>query len=235
MSRTSIGWLLAGVFTAPGLFSVECAQAAPQTEWRIEDCKIDETLLKRGEVQTCEKSFHVDGEKGEKKGVMGVLLIDAPYNTVWKVISDWEAQSRFVPGLEYFKVRHRFAGGDNTTWHSLVEGKLDIPFVAFRYTLDARFDKRVGKMTWQMLSPDEIRRYQSEKIPVQLSDEDRLKNVEGFAQITALDDQHTIYYYAPVVETSIAVPDFIHSAIMSVSLNDYLASIKAASEKRAKR
>jgi hypothetical protein len=107
--------------------------------------------------------------------------------------------------------------------------------VAFRYTLDARFDKRMGKMTWQMLTPDDIKRFQSEKIPVQLSDEDRLKNVEGFAQITAYDDKRTIYYYAPVVETSIPVPDFIQSAIMSVSLNDYLEAIKEAAEKRVKR
>lgn len=203
-------------------------------EWRIEDCQIDAKELLSEEVQTCEKTFSVKGE-GEKKGVMGVLLINAPYNTVWKVISDWEAQSRFVPGLEYFKVRHRFPGGDEDSWHSLVEGKLDIPFVAFRYTLDARFDKRIGKMSWQMLSADDIKRYQSEKIPVQLSDEDRLKNVEGFGQIVAHDDKHTVYYYAPVVETTIPVPDFIQSAIMSVSLNDYLQAIKETSEKRAKR
>lgn len=224
MLRTCLGVLLA------------CALIpAYAAEWRIEDCKIDDRLLLEGEVQTCEKTFTLVGDQGEKKGVIGVLLINAPYNTVWNVISNWEAQSKFVPGLEYFKVRHRFPGGDEASWHSLVEGKLDIPFVAFRYTLDARFDKRMGKMTWQMLTPDDIKRFQSEKIPVQLSDEDRLKNVEGFAQITAYDDKRTIYYYAPVVETSIPVPDFIQSAIMSVSLNDYLEAIKEAAEKRVKR
>lgn len=211
--------------------ALNMAQAA---EWRIEDCKVDNQRLLDGEVQTCEKVFTIEGGEGQKKGVMGVLLIDAPYNTVWKVISDWEAQSKFVPGLEYFKIKHSFPGGDKTSWHSLVEGKLDIPFVAFRYTLDARFDKRVGKMSWQMLTAEDIKRYQTEKIPVQLSDEDRLKNVEGFAQITAYDDKRTIYYYAPVVETTIPVPDFIQSAIMSVSLNDYLESIKETAEKRVK-
>lgn len=203
-------------------------------DWNIDDCKIDDKLLVAGDVQTCEKSFGVPG-LGQKKGVMGVLLINAPYNTVWKVISDWEAQSQFVPGLKYFKIKHLFPGGDESSWHSLVEGKLDIPFVACRYTLDAHFDQRVGKMSWQMLNAEDIKRFQSEHIAVEMPDEDRLKNVEGFAQITAYDDKRTVYYYAPVVETSVPVPDFIQSAIMSVSLNDYLAAIKEAAEKRVKR
>lgn len=217
------------------LLAVSLTGSVYAAEWKIEDCHIDKDLLVAGDVQTCEKTFAGSAGEGQTKGVMGVLLIDAPYNTVWKVISDWEAQSAFVPGLEYFKVRHQFPGGSKTSWHSLVEGKLDIPFVAFRYTLDARFDKRVGKMSWNMLSADDIKRYQAQQIPVKLSDEARLKNVEGFAQITAYDDKRTVYYYAPVVETSVPVPQFIQSAITSVSLNDYLESIKDTAEARAKR
>lgn len=216
-------------------FVASCLNAAYAAEWKIEDCALDKEILAEGEVQTCEKIFTTPGEEGQKKGVMGILLINAPYNAVWKVISNWEAQSEFVPGLEYFKVKHQFPGGNKTTWHSLVEGKLDIPFVAFRYTLDARFDKRVGKMSWRMLSADDIKRYQAQKIPVQASDEERLKNVEGFAQITAYDDKRTVYYYAPVVETTVPVPGFIQSAITSVSLNDYLDAIKKKAESSVKR
>lgn len=205
------------------------AQAA-EDAWSLDECPLDDALLKAGKLQVCEKSFKPVGADGHKKGVMGVILIKAPYKRVWRVISDWPAQAAFVPGLDYFKVRHVFPGGDKSHWHALMEGKLDIPFAAFTYTVDAQFDRRIGKMSWKMLSPDDIRRYQAEKIPVVLTDEDRLKNVEGLGQIVARDDGSTLYYYAPVIETTVPVPGFIESAILSVSLNDYMDAIRQRAE-----
>ena len=206
------------------------ALQAAEDAWRLDDCPLDEALLKAGKLQVCEKSFTQPGGEGQKKGVMGVILIKAPYKRVWRVISDWPAQAAFVPGLDYFKVRHVFPGGDKSHWHALMEGKLDIPFAAFTYTVDAQFDRRIGRMTWKMLSPDDIRRYQAEKIPVVLTDEDRLRNVEGMGQIVARDDGSTLYYYAPVIETTVPVPGFIQSAILSVSLNDYMDAIRQRAE-----
>lgn len=225
--------LRAGILAAAVFFVAmaggSLAQAA-EDAWSLDDCPPDEALLKAGKLQVCEKSFTTPGGEGQKKGVMGVILIKAPYKRVWRVISDWPAQAAFVPGLDYFKVRHVFPGGDKSHWHALMEGKLDIPFAAFTYTVDAQFDRRIGKMTWKMLSPDDIRRYQAEKIPVVLTDEDRLKNVEGSGQIVAREDGSTLYYYAPVIETTVPVPGFIQSAILSVSLNDYMDAIRQRAE-----
>jgi hypothetical protein len=207
-------------------WSVEAAEES----WTLDDCPLDMAVLQAGKMQVCEKSFDVADGEGQKKGVMGVILIKAPYKRVWRVISDWPAQADFVPGLEYFKVRHVFPGGDKSHWHALIEGKLDIPFAAFTYTVDAQFDRRVGKMTWKMLTPTDIRRYQAEKIPVVLTDEERLRNVEGLGQIVARDDGSTVYYYAPVIETTVPVPAFIESAILSVSLNDYMEAIRQRAE-----
>lgn len=200
--------------------------------WNIEDYTLNQEDLLDGDIQTFEKDFSSGEKEGEKKGVMGVILIKAPYEKVWGVISDWEKQSEFVPGVDYFKVKHIFSGGDGEAWRSIVEGKLDIPFISLSYTLDTNFDKAAGTMVWNMLSPEEIKKYQQQKIDVKVADENRLKNVEGFGKIKAYDEKNTIYYYAPIVETSVSLPGFVESAITNVSLSKYLHAIKERAEEK---
>ncbi|MCG8672858.1 MAG: SRPBCC family protein [Pseudomonadales bacterium] len=204
---------------------------ANAAEWKVEEFKIDEDKLRDHEIQTFEKTFKdPDQKEGETKGIMGVLLIDAPYDVVWEVISDWEKQGEFVPGLEYFKVKYIFPNGSPLQWHSLVEGQLDIPFVSFRYTLDAVFNKDEGTMIWNMLTPEDITGYQSQKVDVRASDEERLKNIEGFGKIKSYNDIQTIYYYAPIVEVSVPIPGFVEDIISRVSLSRYLEAIKNRAE-----
>lgn len=213
------------------LFLLLTVSAVSQAaSWNISDYTLDQEVLLDEDIQKFEKDFSEGKEEGEKKGVMGVLLINAPYEKVWGVISNWEKQGDFVPGVEYFKVKHVFPNGNEKKWRSLVEGKLDIPFVSFSYTLDANFDKNTGKMDWAMLSADDIKSYKEQKIDVRVTDEDRLKNVEGFGQIKAFDEKRTIYYYAPIVETSISIPGFVERAITNISLSKYLNAIKDEAE-----
>lgn len=215
---------------------VSLSTIAVGAEWNVDEFEINEKKLKKGEIQTFEKTFaNPDQAEGETKGIMGVMLINAPYDVVWEVISDWEAQGDFVPGLEYFKVKHVFPNATPNNWHSLVEGKLDIPFVSFRYTLDAQFDKGDGTMIWNLLSADDIQRYQTEKVDVRSSDEDRLKNIEGFGKIKPLTDIQTIYYYAPIVEVSVPIPGFVEDIISKVSLSRYLDAIKEQAEESHQR
>lgn len=210
--------------------------SAVGADWNIEEFEINQEELKDYEIQTFEKEFkNKHGGEGVTKGIMGVLLIDAPYDIVWSVISDWEAQGEFVPGLEYFKVRHVFPNATDSQWHSLVEGQLDIPFVSFRYTLDAQFNKSDGTMIWNLLSAQDIEGYKKQNIGVKNSDEDRLRNIEGFGQIKAYNKLQTIYYYAPIVEVSAPIPGFVEDIISKVSLSQYLAAIKEQSEKLHKR
>ena len=217
-----------------GLFFGVIAMDAYAAQWDINEFDIDDKALRKQEIQTFEKTFAHPGE-GETRGVMGVQLINAPYDVVWEVISNWEAQGDFVPGLEYFRVKHVFPDGSDTHWRSLVEGKLDIPFVSFRYTLDAQFDKTKGTMMWNMLDADEIKAFQAKTIAVRESDEDSLKNIEGFGQIRAYSDLQTIYYYAPIVEVSAPIPGFVEDIISKISLSRYLEAIKDKAEKDHRR
>lgn len=204
-------------------------------EWDITEFSVDKTLLENEEIQTFEKTFTHSEDEGETRGIMGVILVNAPYEVLWQVISDWEAQGDFVPGLEYFKVKHVFPNGSDNEWRSLVEGQLDIPFVSFRYTLDANFNKNEGTMLWSMLKPDDIQAYQAQKVDVRKSDEDRLKNIEGFGQIQSYNDIQTVYYYAPIVEVSIPIPGFVEDIISRISLSRYLEAIKEKAEELHRR
>ncbi|MBV1921543.1 MAG: hypothetical protein KUG73_12770 [Pseudomonadales bacterium] len=107
-----------------------------------------------------------------------------------------------------------------------------VPFISLSYTLDTNFDKAAGTMVWNMLSPEDIKKYQQQKIDVRAADEGRLKNVEGFGKIKAYDEKSTIYYYAPIVETSVSLPGFVENAITNVSLSKYLHAIKARAEEK---
>ena len=218
-------------FFASFLLCLVCIPVNAAT-WNVEDYTLDQEDLLDGDIQTFEKDFSSGEKEGEKKGVMGVILIKAPYEKVWGVISDWEKQSDFVPGVEYFKVKHVFPGGDDKAWRSIVEGKLDIPFISLSYTLDTNFDKAEGTMVWNMLSQEDIKKYQAQKIDVNIADEDRLRNVEGFGKIKAYDEKSTVYYYAPIVETSVSLPGFVESAITNVSLSKYLHAIKERAEEK---
>ena len=62
------------------------------------------------------------------------------------------------------------------------------------------------------------------------SDEDSLKNIEGFGQIKAYNDIQTIYYYAPIVEVSAPIPGFVEDIISKISLSRYLEAIKSKAE-----
>ncbi|MDX1695980.1 MAG: SRPBCC family protein [Ketobacteraceae bacterium] len=202
--------------------------------WDVDEFDVNEKKLRQQEIQTFEKTFATKGE-GETRGIMGVMLINAPYDVVWEVISDWEAQGEFVPGLEYFKVKHVFSGATDEEWRSLVEGQLDIPFVSFRYTLDARFDKDAGTMRWTMLDKEDIKDYKARDIDVRESDEDSLKNIEGFGRIKSYNDIQTVYYYAPVVEVSAPIPGFVEDIISRISLSRYLEAIRDKAEKDHRR
>lgn len=200
-------------------------------EWNINDYPLDQRKLANYDIQTFEKQFSTPDSEGQTKGLMGVLLIDAPYDQVWSVISDWEAQGDFVPGLDYFRVKHVFPAADEQHWRALIEGKLDIPFVSFRYTLDAHFDKTKGTMRWAMLRDEELKAFQDADIPVRASDEDRLRDIQGFGQIKAFSDQQTVYYYAPIVEVNVSIPGFVENMIKKVSLSQYLHAIKDQAER----
>lgn len=205
--------------------------SASAMEWNIDDYPLDQQKLTRYDIQTFEKQFSTPGSEGQTKGLLGVLLIDAPYDQVWSVISDWEAQGSFVPGLEYFRIKHVFPAADEQRWRALIEGKLDIPFVSFRYTLDAHFDKANGTMRWTMVRDEQLKAFQDADIPVRASDEDRLRDIQGFGQIKAFSEQQTVYYYAPIVEVNVSIPGFVENMIKKVSLSQYLHAIKDQAER----
>jgi hypothetical protein len=54
-----------------------------------------------------------------------------------------------------------------------------------------------------------------------------LKNIEGFEYIEPYDDgSSTIYYYAPIVETAIPIPEFVEKMLARNTLSGYMEAIR---------
>jgi hypothetical protein len=184
---------------------------------------IDKTKLEKGELQTFISELN-NAAGLVKKRVIGVIVIDAPPAAVWKALENWEAMPAFVPGLEYYKVVHRF-NRDNL----LIEGVVKAGLIKILYTLRVRFDRARLTQEWNFLSPEEIKAYNDKGIPLK-KPAWNIKNVEGFEYIEPYGNgSRTIYYYAPVIEAR-GVPEWIERLLAKQGLEGYMLGVKKKAE-----
>lgn len=189
--------------------------------------QLDEKKLLAGEIQVFVKEYQVEG-KGIKKRVVGVMILKAPRDRVWQVLEDWDAMGPFVPGLDYNKTIHVFepAGSKDKIGNSLIEGQLQVLFLTINYTLNVKFDNVHYRQDWKMVTDQEVETYQEQKIQVKKAHRG-LKNIEGFEYVEPYGDgSATIYYYAPIVETSIPMPEFLEEALSKTTLSGYMEGIR---------
>lgn len=190
------------------------------------DLPVDRVKLEAGELQTFVHSYKVDGDR-LKKRVVGVLLIDAAPPVVWGVLKDWDAMGAFVPNLEYYKTVHVtrpiLAGSVGET---CIEGKLRSGFITIFYTLNVVFDEPGLSQEWRMVSDAEVDAYAARGIKMAKGSAG-LKNIEGFEYIEPYGDgSKTVYYYAPIVETSGPVPAFVERSLAKASLKGYMEGVR---------
>lgn len=74
-----------------------------------------EVLLKKGEL------ILIEEEDGKLKYIYYAIIIDAPLDKVWQVITDFESYPNFVPGCKICKIIKKH--GNDTTVASAVEFK----------------------------------------------------------------------------------------------------------------
>jgi hypothetical protein len=187
---------------------------------------IDKKKLDAGKLQTFTIEMKGEGD-GKKKRAIGVLLINAPTENVWKYLCQWETMGEFVPGLEYYKtVKVIKPIEKDTVGETLIEGKLKFPILTVVYTLDIKFDESNMRQEWSLITPamEEESKKQGIKMTRATSG---LKNVEGFQYMEPYDNgKKTVYYYAPIVETSVPVPAFAERFITKSTLPGYMEGLK---------
>jgi hypothetical protein len=189
--------------------------------------KLDEKKLLSGEIQVFEKEYQTEG-KGIKKRVVGVMILKAPLDKVWQVLEDWDAMGKFVPNLEYNKTIYVFEppGSKDKIGNSLIEGQLKVLYLSINYTLNVKFDNTNCRQEWKFVTDEQVENYNKKNIPVKKAT-GGLKNIEGFEYVEPYGDgSSTIYYYAPIVETSIPLPEFIEKALSKNTLNGYMEGIR---------
>jgi hypothetical protein len=188
--------------------------------------KIDKEKLESGKLQTFTIEMKVEG-KGTKKRGVGVILINAPPEKVWKYLCEWNTMGEFVPGLDYYKVVKEIKPIEpGQVGEQLIEGKLKFPILTVIYTLDVKFDGKNLRGDWNLATQKQVDEYQKQGIKITRATSG-LKNVEGFEYMEPYDDgRKTVYYYAPIVETSVPVPAFAERMITNSTLPGYMEGIK---------
>ncbi len=189
--------------------------------------KLDEKKLLSGGIQVFEQQYQVEG-KGIKKRVVGVMILKAPPDKVWKVLENWDAMGPFVPGLDYNKTIHVFEplGNKNKLGNSLIEGQIKVLYLAINYTLNVKFDQANYRQEWKLVTDEQVEIYRKNNIPVKKANRG-LKNIEGFEYTEPYGDgSSTIYYYAPIVETSLPLPDILERALSRNTLTGYMEGIR---------
>jgi carbon monoxide dehydrogenase subunit G len=195
---------------------------------------IDKKKLDAGKLQTFTIEMKGEGEGKKKRGV-GVLLINAPTEKVWKYLCEWETMGEYVPGLEYYKtVKVIKPIEKSVVGEYMIEGKLKFPILTVVYTLDIKFDESNMRQEWSLITPaqEEESKKQGKKMTRATGG---LKNVEGFEYIEPYDDgKKTVYYYAPIVETSVPVPGFAERFLTKSTLPGYMEGVKKRVESDGK-
>lgn len=200
----------------------------PATAGPIEkiDIPFDVQRLEKGELQVFTHAYALE-KGGRGKRVVGVMLINAPPEQAWKVLENWEAMGDDLPGLEYYKTMHVVRPvTDEQAGESYIEGKLNVGFLSILYTLRVTFDKAGLWQRWELVDEEAVAGLRARKIPINPPSA-TLSDIRGFEYIEPYGDgSRTIYYYAPIVEVSMPVPDWVERKLSKSSLNEYMEGVK---------
>jgi hypothetical protein len=200
------------------------------------DIKLDQNILKNGELQTFVETLESDGAGGKKR-VIGVIMIEAMLDEVWSVIQNWDNYGEFVPGLKYYKtIQKKMFREDPAYFQSFIEGyiKLPMPFIRKTYTLDALFNQKKYFIQWSLVKYDRIQSLKKHGLSLTKSSS-VLQNIEGFSYLKPFDNEtKTILYYSSVVEINIPVPQRVEQFLSGTIMKGFMEAIKNRVETQKK-
>jgi len=204
---------------------VSIANAANVSDF---DIKLDQQILKSGELQIFVETLKPEGSGGKKR-VIGVIMIKASQDDVWTVIKNWDAYGEFVPGLKYYKTIQKKVFHEHPDFfQSFIEGyiKIPVPFIKKTYTLDALFDQKKYLIKWGIVTNDRIQKLIQQGLKL-TSNSSAIQNIEGFSYLKPFDNgTKTILYYSSVVEINIPVPHRVEQLLSGTIMKGFMEAIK---------
>jgi len=209
------------------------AFASDFSQLNMDDYNINKANLEKGDIQLFYKNFK-DNNSGEKKQITGIILINAPVNLVWNLISDWDSMGEYVPCLKYYKTLYQVEyDKHNSIKRSIIEGyiKIPLPFINKKINLFVNFYEGSQSISWKLLTDEQKYYYKNKGIKIKRSNK-YLKKMEGFTRINQYYDNNnqTIFYYVLKIEISVPVPFFVKKFLYETSLKGFMQSIKIRSE-----
>jgi hypothetical protein len=167
----------------------------------------------------------VEGE-GVKKRVVGLCIIDAPVDAVWKILADWDAMGGFVPTLEFYKTVHQLQPkNEKGVYENLIHGRIKVLLFKIPYTLAVVFDEQNLRQDWRLVDDDEAQAFIDRGIDA-VKPFWALKSVAGFGYIKPFGENRTIYLYSPVIESRVPVPAGMERYAAKKSLLGYMKAVQ---------
>ena len=179
---------------------------------------LDWEKLENGEVITSVEPLPCFGE-GVKKRVVGVVLINAPLESVWEVLCEWEQMGEYVDNLSYYKILQ--SKGDD----HLIQGRIRAVGFKVDYPLMVHFDHKHKKQTWRLVSESEFKKFEAEGVHGLIEPHPLLKSVGGDEMLESLGEK-TLYTYAPILESKLPIPSWIENYAARLTLPKYVLAIK---------
>jgi hypothetical protein len=189
--------------------------------------EIDLAKVSTGQVQSYIVKFKTK-EGGEKGRAVGVILIDAPYTKVREILGDWASMPEYVPNLKYYKVKYTYPQDelpDGVIRRRLIEGKIGISFLTAVYPVDVQLREDNRTEGWKLIKKEEAAQWKNKGVDL-APPFWGIKDIGGLGYLESTEDGRTIYYYSPVIETTVPVPNVILSTVMKLTLPGYMEGVK---------
>lgn len=155
-------------------------------------------------IQNGEILVHLAQSDQQPRGsVEAVVWIDAPAETIWRIMTDCEAAPTFVPGLTACRV---LASGDN--WEVIrhnVKWMWLFPRVAYEFRADYQVNRQI---TFKRIRGD-------------------LREMKGMWRLTPMEDgTHTVVRYSVYLDPGFFVPGWIVRRSLKKNLPAVLGALR---------
>jgi coenzyme Q-binding protein COQ10 len=155
--------------------------------------------MKGGEILV-----HTRGSKGQQKGMVEALvLIDAPAETIWKIMTDCPGAPTFIPGLKDCRI---LSSGEN--WEIIrheVKWVWFLPRISYVFRAEYQINRQIDFV----------------KI------EGDLREMKGSWRLLPLDDSgQTIVRYEVYLDPSFFIPQWLVERSLMADLPDMLAALR---------
>ena len=194
-------YLIIGILTV----AVSTAALAQELDWPEHPLLTDEVKAELQEKQVAVAEKMESGKSGNAKAVV-MGIVDAPPETVWEELNDFEGQQEWTPKVESAKIYTDNSDPDR----SGVAFTTRVMLRTLAYHLMMRIDPEIMRVDYSL---DEEK-------------ENDFERIVGAWQAYPLAEGKSFVVHEIDIKTGIAIPQFLQRFFMNKDLPDIVVSLK---------